>query len=372
MSRRNGAAADCGPVSPKRRSREGGPLSTTTTALHQRVRRTILKYGLCPSGSRVLVALSGGSDSVALTLLLRDLAATSQFQVVAVAHLNHRLRESASRDEQFCRDLADRHGIPLVADSIDVRGYAASQGLSLEDAARRVRYDFLERAAKQVAADQIAVGHTQDDQAETFLLKVIRGAGLRGLGGIYPRRGQVIRPLLETTRADLRQFLAGRGESWVEDETNADEQNPRNRLRHRIIPDLDRTYGGPTSPSLARAAGHIREDTEFLDDIARERFSALAVIRDTRSTDTAQYGGAETGGWSLELEADLLTVLPVPIIRRILLRALRLCGGEREIGLVHIEAALEVLHGTRGGADIPGGRMELRRGKLVLLKQGAF
>jgi tRNA(Ile)-lysidine synthase len=345
---------------------------TTTSALHQQVRRTIQKYGLCPPGSRVLVALSGGSDSVALTLLLRELAPTGQFQLVAAAHLNHRLRESASRDEQFCRDLADRHGIPLVTESVDVRGYAASQRLSLEDAARRVRYDFLDRAAKQAAADQIAVGHTQDDQAETFLLKVMRGAGLRGLGGIYPRRGQVIRPLLETARADLRQFLAGRGESWAEDETNADEQNPRNRLRHRIIPDLDRTYGGPTSPSLARAAAHIREDTEFLDELAQARFKDVALIRDTRSTDSAQYGGAETGDWSLEFEANLLTVLPVPIVRRVLLKALRLCAEEREIGLVHIETALEVLHGTRGGADIPGGRMELRRGKLVLLKQGTF
>jgi tRNA(Ile)-lysidine synthetase-like protein len=368
----------------------------TNSALHQQVRRTIRKYGLCPPGARVLVALSGGSDSVALTLLLRDLAAAGGFQVVALAHFNHRLRDSACRDEQFCREFAGRHGIPLVIDSIDVRGYAAGQGLSLEDAARRVRYDFLDRAAVQAGADHIAVGHTQDDQAETFLLKVMRGAGLTGLGAIYPRRGAVIRPLLETSRADLQGFLKDRGEDWVEDETNTDEENPRNRLRHRVIPDLDRAYGGPTRASLARAAALIREDAQWLDEQADAKFNELTVIGNPASTDIAQYGGSQVAepstvarplaglgesavaktslgpGARVELDVTGLAALPPPLRRRVLLRALRACADQREIGLVHIETALEVLDGTRGGADIPGGRMELRRGKLVLLKQGAF
>ena len=344
----------------------------TTSALHQQVGRTIRKYGLCPPRSRVLVGLSGGSDSVALTLLLRDLATTGGFEIVAVAHLNHRLRESACRDEQFCREFASGHGLSFITEGIDVRGYAAAQRLSLEEGARRVRYDFLHRAATQAGADRIAVGHTQDDQAETFLLKLMRGAGLTGLGGIYPRRGSIVRPLLDIARDDLRRFLEKRGERWVDDETNTDMENPRNRLRHLVLPELDRTYGGPTRPALARAATLVRDDAEWLDQQADAKFTELAVIQKALATDTAQYGPADTDRAFAELDAAALGDLPAPVRRRVLLRALRTCAEPLEVALTHVETAQEVLEGTRGGADIPGGRVELRRGKLVLLKQGTF
>jgi tRNA(Ile)-lysidine synthase len=324
------------------------------SALHQHVRRTVRRYGLCPPGSSVLVGLSGGSDSVALTLLLRDLAEHGGFRVVAAAHLNHRLRPTAGRDEQFCRDFADRLGLPLVVETADVRDYAASQGLSLEDAARRVRYDFLTRAAAQVGADRIAVGHTEGDQAETFLLKLMRGAGMTGLGGIYPRRGNVIRPLLDVARADLRTLLEQRGERWVDDETNEDEDNPRNRLRLRILPELDRTYGGPTRRAIARAATLLREDGQWLDDLGERRFAEVATI----------------GPDSVEIEASVLAAEPPPLRRRILMRALRVMAGSKEIGLDHVEVAQDVLDRANGGADLPGCRVELRRGKLVLLQQG--
>jgi tRNA(Ile)-lysidine synthase len=320
----------------------------------------------------VLIGLSGGSDSVALTLLLRDLAQTGGFAIAGLAHLNHRLRESACRDEQFCRDFAGRHALPFLTESIDVRGYSAAQRLSLEDAARRVRYDFLERAAAKLGGGRIAVGHTQDDQAETFLLKLMRGAGLTGLGGIYPRRDSIIRPLLDTARDDLRRFLDERGEPWMEDETNADQENPRNRLRHRIIPELDRTSGGRTIPALARAAALIREDAAWLDQQADAKFSELAIIRGGRLTDIAQYSGSDPPRRTVEFEVAGLVALPLPLRHRVLLRALRMCAEAREVGLPHVEAVQDVLEGTRGGADIPGGRVELRRGMLVLLQQGTF
>jgi tRNA(Ile)-lysidine synthase len=225
--------------------------------------------------------------------------------------------------------------------------------LSVEDAARRIRYDFLERAADTLGADHIAVGHTQDDQAETFLLKLMRGAGLTGLAGIYPRRGRVIRPLLEVSRAELRSDLAQRGERWIEDETNDDLDNPRNRIRHVVLSELDAAAGGPTRPAIARAAGLIRDDGQWLDELAGRRYLALADERPD----------------GVELDAPATTAEPPAIRRRVLLRALRAGAGDREIGLDHVEAAMSVLAGTCGGVDIPGGRMELRRGKLVLIQQ---
>ena len=324
-----------------------------TSQLHQRVRKTIERYALCPPDSHALIAISGGSDSVALLFLLRDLAENGKFTVAGLAHLNHGLRATADRDEQFCRDLADRLRLRITVKKEDVRGYARGRNLSVEDAARRIRYDFLEQAADAFGADRIAVGHTQDDQAETLLLKLIRGAGLTGLAGIRPRRGRIIRPLLDVSRGDLRRYLSDLGQDWIDDESNEDLANPRNRIRHRVLPELDCAVGASTSPAIARAAGLAREDTEWLDELAEGRYDQLAQ----RSED------------GVTIEAAVLTAEPLPVRRRVLLKALRVAAAGREVGLDHVEAAAAALAGSAGGADFPGGRVELRRGKLVLIQQ---
>ena len=326
---------------------------TLTSQLHQRVRKTIERYALCPPDSHALIAISGGSDSVALLFLLRDLAENGKFTVAGLAHLNHGLRATADRDEQFCRDLADRLRLRITVKKEDVRGYARGRNLSVEDAARRIRYDFLEQAADAFGADRIAVGHTQDDQAETLLLKLIRGAGLTGLAGIRPWRGRVIRPLLDVSRGDLRKYLSDLGQDWIDDESNEDLANPRNRIRHRVLPELDCAVGASTSPAIARAAGLAREDTEWLDELAEGRYDQLAQ----RSED------------GVTIEAAVLAAEPLPVRRRVLLKALRVAAAGREVGLDHVEAAAAALAGSAGGADFPGGRMELRRGKLVLIQQ---
>src|SRR5678815_1652436 len=185
-----------------------------TSHLHQRVRKTIERYALCPPGSRVLVGISGGSDSVALLFLLRDLSENGKFTLAGLAHLNHGLRATADRDQRFCRELAERLRLRIALQTEDVKGYARLRNLSVEDAARRIRYDFLKQAADSFGADRIAGGHTQEDQGETVLLKLIRGSGLTGLAGIRPRRGRLIRPLLDTARGDLRSYLSALGEHW--------------------------------------------------------------------------------------------------------------------------------------------------------------
>jgi len=325
-----------------------------TTALHHQIRRTCRRYGLLPPGARVLVALSGGSDSVALTRILLDLAANGEFEVVGVAHFNHRLRPSAARDEAFCQDLAQRLALPIVTESADVAAYADEHRLSTEDAARRLRYSFLKRAAAATGASCVAVAHTQDDQAETFLLKLMRGAGLTGLGGIHPRRETVIRPLLDVTRAELRAYLGRVGERWIEDESNEDVSNPRNRIRHRVLPELDQAAGASTRPAIARAAALIREDGQWLDDLSQARLRALAVETDS----------------VIELDVPALAEMPAPVLRRVLLGAMRMQSGGREIGLEHVESVLALVGGLKGGVDVPGCRVELRGRKLVLIQRG--
>ena len=155
------------------------------------------------------------------------------------------------------------------------------------------------------------------------------------------------------TRAELRRYLESKGLSWVDDETNLDLANPRNRVRHVVIPELERAAGGPVVASIARAADLSREDAVWLDEVSLTLFQELAV-------DTPD---------GVQLDAARLAASPVPIVRRVLLRAIRVVAGEREVGLAHVLAAGEVLAGTCGGASVPGGRVELRRGNLVLSRQ---
>lgn len=287
---------------------------------------------------------------MALAWVLADLALHGGFEVVSLAHLNHRLRVTADRDEAFCRGLSVRLGLPIVVESAEVADRAVVARLSVEDAARRIRYDFLHRVADGCGADLVAVGHTRDDQAETFLLKLMRGAGSTGLGGVYPRRGRIIRPLLDVSRADLRAYLVARGEPWVDDETNADLDNPRNRIRHRVLPELNLAYGSDTAPAIARAADLIREDGCWLDEVADGRFRVLATVT------------AET----VSFEAAEIAAEPPPLLRRVVLRAMRLRAQDRQFARSHVDAVLALLEGRARAADVPGGRWELRREKLVL------
>ncbi len=162
-----------------------------------RVIGTIREHSLAPRGATVVAALSGGSDSVALVELLRELTDAGELRLAGVAHFHHGLRgEAADADERFCAALAARTGLPIEIGRGDVAALARDRRLSVEDAARQARYAFLEQARTVLGADVVAVGHTRDDQAETFLLRILRGAGTRGLTAIHPRVGCVIRPLL--------------------------------------------------------------------------------------------------------------------------------------------------------------------------------
>jgi tRNA(Ile)-lysidine synthase len=159
--------------------------------------------------------------------------------------------------------------------------------------------------------------------------------------------------MLDVTRGDLRKYLSDRGQQWVEDESNEDLANPRNRIRHRVLPELDCAAGASARGAIARTAGLAREDTEWLDDMADRRYATLA----------------EPVAGGVTIEAAVLAAEPAPVRRRVLLKALRVAAAGREVGFEHVEAAAAVLMGSAGGADFPGGRVELRRGKLVLIQQ---
>jgi tRNA(Ile)-lysidine synthase len=331
--------------------------------LHARALETIRRHGLAQAEDRVLVALSGGADSVALLFIMRGLHDAGQLTLAGAAHLNHRLRqEDADRDQAFCLDIAARLGIPIVTEAVDVAAVARASKRSLEDAARTVRYAFLERAADSLQADVIAVAHTREDQAETFLLRLLRGAGTRGLAAIQPRLGRVIRPLLEVSRAELREYLAGLGELFREDASNADVRIPRNRVRHELIPYLETHFSGGLTDVLSREAELARVDEAFLARQAIELTGRIVL------EETGAAGGADEP--SIRIDAAGLAAADRALSSRVAHTVLARLSG-RAVEWQHVNRLLALaVEGPEGAAISLPGQVALRTGGTIVLRRG--
>ena len=235
-------------------------------AAAQRVLGNIRRQELIRPGDRVGVAVSGGADSVALLRIFLELRPELGI-VLAAVHFNHMLRAEAGRDAEFVARLAEEHGIEFHCDAGDVRLFAKAQHLSVEAAARRLRYAYFKQLLVPGGLNRIATAHTLDDQAETVLLRLVRGAGTQGMAGIYPRvsvgDATIIRPLLDTKRSDVLRYLKEIGQQWREDGSNRDLRFARNRVRHGVLPRLERNLNPSVREALAEAAEIARGDEEY-------------------------------------------------------------------------------------------------------------
>ncbi len=294
---------------------------------------------LAPEARRVLAAVSGGSDSVGL---LRALAGAEGLETVA-AHLDHQLRPESEADAAWVAALCRRQGIACRTEAAAVGEIAARERRNVEEVGRTLRYAFLARVAREHGCDVIATAHTRGDQAETVLLQMLRGSAHPG--GIAPRQGRIVRPLLELSREDLRGWLDGLGQDWREDASNRDLARDRAWVRHQVIPRLEARRGG----ALARIArfGHLqREQAAFLADEARRRFGDGPLAR-----------GA-------------LAAAPAALRREALVRLVRSAGGDAD--RVHVDGLMAALDGgaiTR--RDLPGGvRVRMLADRIDVVPSG--
>lgn len=318
--------------------------------LIDRTRRYAAQHALWAPGVRVAAAVSGGSDSVALLFLLVDLARRGDLVLAGLVHLHHHIRGAAADgDAAFCRELAVRCGVPALVGDADVPALAARERTSIEVAGRQARQAFFREAAATLGAQVVALAHTLDDQAETLLLRLVRGAGTAGLGGIAPRRGAIVRPLLGASRAELRGYLGSIGETWRDDETNRLCDNPRNRMRHEVIPAL-RAFNPRVDAALARAADILRSDADCLD-----RLAAAAARGLMRVTEEA-----------VVLDAVELAGLHLAVARRVALLALETAGPGRSYGLEEADAVCRLAERPAPRSGASGVRME-RSGAFVVL-----
>jgi tRNA(Ile)-lysidine synthase len=284
----------------------------------------------------ILIALSGGADSVAMLHALFALRDRLGYRLAA-AHLNHRIRGAESdRDEQFVRELCARLGIDLVVER--AAGLDAAMP-NLEEAARDARHGFLRRSAERIGATHIALGHHRDDQAETVLLRMLRGAGIAGLGAMDEagRRG-ILRPMLSLSRVEIRAYLRAIGATFVEDSSNNSEALMRNRIRHELLPALERDYVPGVGARLADLAGEMRALDAYVAREAAREFAAMRLAG---------------GGFDLSRFATLDPALRAPVLRAFIAERI---GSLRRIERAHLEAiSALILEGPPNGQiSLPG------------------
>ena len=318
-----------------------------------RIDRTISRYGLVKTGDKILVAVSGGADSMALLNALLEIRAKYGLRL-AVAHFNHQLRRAAIADERFVVRTAQELGLPVHVKSEDVRAFAKKNALNIEEAGRLRRYKFLRETAGRVGAIRIATAHTLTDQAETVLMRIIRGSGPTGLGGISPCiDGFIIRPLIEVERPEVEAYLRARGIPHREDETNRDLRHLRSRVRQRLLPYLEKDF----EPRIASHLGKLAE-------IAREEERTWK-----RSSEAEAKRSFLREKGRLVLDARRLSALPPAPGRRLVRSFLRAIKGDlRTFSFRDVEAVRCL--GERQEAELPRRLVLRRENGLISVKKG--
>lgn len=317
--------------------------------LLERFYNSLVQSGAIPCGSRVLVAVSGGADSLALLLLLHHVAGRLDLHLEA-AHLDHGLRQASGDDARFVARFCAGLGIPLAMERRDVAAIAAGRRGNLEEVAREERRDFLLSTARLRSCQWIALGHHADDQAETFLMRLLRGSGVAGLAGMQIVSAPLVRPLLPFRHAELVAYLEEEQVSWREDASNLDTRFTRNRIRHDLLP-LLATYNANIPIQLAGLCEQLQEDNAFWSELVTQEL--------------ARCGGWQDDVFSLDCR-HLLAVAPALASRLVRAALEQVRGDLRGLTAGHVADVLKLAAAgsSQGELDLPGAWVARRYERL--------
>jgi len=307
------------------------------------------------SGDKVLVAVSGGQDSVLLFnffIRLKDIFNLN----LHIFHLNHMLRKDDSRkDAVFVRELADKENLPSTVLSYDVPAYIAEKNLSTEEGAREVRYMLLKKVAKDIDADKVALGHTADDQVETFLMRLLRGSGFKGLSAIPPVRDMFIRPLIEVSRKEIEEHCKAHEIKYRVDTSNFDRAYLRNKIRHDLIPYLE-NYNPNFKETILQTVEIVSDNERYLEKVAEKEFKRISIIEDGL----------------IKFPLEDLKALSLAVRRRILRTGVEVLKGDiKGVEFKHLkDLLLDVERMPKFRRELPGNLVIIKEyGNLVLIKR---
>jgi tRNA(Ile)-lysidine synthase len=320
-------------------------------ALPEKAASTIKKHSMLSGGETVLVGLSGGPDSVCLLSVLKMLPLGLRLHAL---YIDHGLRpEETPAEKDFCRSLCRGMDVPFSVRTVEVRSYAAGRRMSVQEAARELRYGMLEEVAAEAGAQRIALGHNLDDQCETFFMRILRGAGPRGLAGMPPVRGKIIRPLIETERKDIEAFLKQEGVGFVSDSSNLKRDYLRNRIRFALMP-LLKELNPSIMDTLSITTDILREEDRHLELAVTKAMMRLISRKSDRS---------------IELFLAPLKTLDKVVLRRVLRRAVHETRGLRGISFLHIEDVIGLIAQGKPGDRLylPGGIRAIKKYSTLLI-----
>ncbi|NQS99539.1 MAG: tRNA lysidine(34) synthetase TilS [Candidatus Omnitrophica bacterium] len=326
--------------------------------MQELVKQTIEKFNLLKANDRVIVALSGGPDSVALLYVLARLKKDWRLHL-HIAHLNHLLRKNeAEEDSKFVLSLAKKLDYPISCESINVKDFAKRKKLSIEEAARKLRYDFLVKTAKENGANKIALGHNWNDQAETVLMRFLRGSGISGLRGMPAKRELsgclIIRPLIEIKREQIMNFLKAKKISYRIDSSNLENSFLRNKTRNSLIPLLEKEFNPNIKQRLVSFAENVSCDSDFLQSEGIRRFKAVRI------------GASQT---EIALNAGKLSSLHEALQKLVCRMAIKQLKGDlRRIDYRHWKELDELVkqRPTNSVVDLPGGVSAIKKRERVV------
>lgn len=312
--------------------------------VENKVLETIIREGLIQKGDKVILALSGGPDSVCLLNVLSKLKDNLEFELYA-AHLNHQIRGiKAHEDALYSIDLCKKLNIPYFVKSINVPEYANINKLSIEEAARDVRYGMLKDLKNQLNANKIAVAHNLDDQGETVLMRLLRGSGLNGLKAMdFKREDGIIRPLMDVQKKDIEKYCEEEALNPKIDHTNLEDEYTRNKIRLHLLPYIEENFASNIKEILARTANGLREDSYFIENIALEKYNKMATQIDRET---------------VKLELEDFERLNPSIQKRIIRLAYKgVEGSVNGLETIHIQDCIDLIinQKTNGKINLPKG-----------------
>ena len=349
-----------------------------------KVNSYIEENGLIADGSTVLVAVSGGADSLCLLYVLCDIMKSGKSIEIRAVHVNHHLRDEADKDAEHVKECCESLGVPLSVYDVNVEERMERDGVSCEEAGRMLRYEAFEKEAEKSGSGNvlIAVAHTMNDRAETMLINMWRGSGLKGLAGIPVRRGNIIRPLLCLSREDTESYLDECGVSYCIDKTNEDDGYTRNRIRHHILPKAEDSVNEQAVFHMNETADQIMKAEDFIEDALSEAYAECVreenadAVPEGKTASVPDVADEGMASCTLYVDKNRFLSLHEYMQERLLLKCMeRVCGRARDISAVHVKALKGLFSKGRGKRlDLPYYiTAERRDGYVVMyLQPGKF
>ncbi len=325
-----------------------------------KLRETIQKHNLLEKGDHVIVGVSGGPDSICLLYVLFDLKDEYQLDL-SVVHINHMLRgKDADEDETYVKELCSKEGIPFYSYKINVREMGKRMSTGEEEAGRKARYDAFLEILKKTNADKIAIAQNMNDQAETLLMRLVRGSGLDGLAGIdYKRDGIIIRPLLDISREEIEQYCKDNNLKPRTDKTNLKAIYTRNKIRLELIPYLEDNFNSRIISNLWKTAKILKEDKDFIYSFVNEAYKKCCIQKIDKE---------------VHIQKEKYEKLHPAVKKRVILKAIGDLGVHQDIGTIHLESVLHIIdeNKTSAGLDLPYDiRVEVGYENIVITRNKA-